>query len=126
MHTEHETPQPSTPHNSINMSLIEATLADMESLKPGEFPGYTKIASKHGVEHSTLSRRHRVACNCGVQQEKIQYTIRSGACTVHRSTYQARYSSYKACGTKFAAAIAGPTGRSYLSYQVPKKENRPL
>jgi hypothetical protein len=41
------------------MDSIEVALADIESLRPGEKINYTKIAKKHGVDQSTLSRRHR-------------------------------------------------------------------
>jgi hypothetical protein len=41
------------------MSPIEAALAAIEALEPGEKLSYTKIAREHGVHRSTLSRRHR-------------------------------------------------------------------
>jgi hypothetical protein len=41
------------------MDSIEAALADIESLNPGEKINYTKLATKHGVDRSTLSRHHR-------------------------------------------------------------------
>jgi hypothetical protein len=41
------------------MGSIEAALADLESLKPGERPNYAQIGRKHGVDRSTLSKRHR-------------------------------------------------------------------
>jgi hypothetical protein len=41
------------------MSSIEAALAAIEALEPGEEICYTKIAQKYGVDRSTLSRRHR-------------------------------------------------------------------
>lgn len=47
------------------MTPIEAALADIESLKPGETLNYTIIAKKHGIDRNTLSRRHR-----GVQASK--------------------------------------------------------
>jgi DNA-binding GntR family transcriptional regulator len=40
------------------MSLIEAALAAIEVLEPGEKLVYTKIAEKFGVDRSTLARRH--------------------------------------------------------------------
>ena len=41
------------------MGSIEAALADLNLLEPGEKVNYTAIADKHGVHRSTLSRRHR-------------------------------------------------------------------
>jgi hypothetical protein len=41
------------------MSSIEAALAAIESLKPGEKLVYTQIAAKHGVDRRTLARRHQ-------------------------------------------------------------------
>ena len=43
------------------MSSIEAALAAIESLKPGEKLVYTKIADKYGVDRRTLARRHQGA-----------------------------------------------------------------
>jgi hypothetical protein len=43
------------------MSLIEAALAAIESLKPGEKLVYTQIAAKYGVDRRTLARRHQGA-----------------------------------------------------------------
>jgi hypothetical protein len=39
----------STPHNSINMSSIQAALAAIASLGPGEEINYTQIAKTYGV-----------------------------------------------------------------------------
>ncbi|KAF1970164.1 hypothetical protein BU23DRAFT_216583, partial [Bimuria novae-zelandiae CBS 107.79] len=52
------TRQLSTPPISANMDAIDAALADIESLEPGESINYTKIAKKYGVVRSTLTRRH--------------------------------------------------------------------
>ena len=41
------------------MDPIEAAIAEIESLKPGEHFTYTKMSEKFGVARSTLSRRHR-------------------------------------------------------------------
>ena len=49
----------STPGNSINMAPIDDALAEIESLGPGETLSYKKIANKHGVWRSTLTRRHK-------------------------------------------------------------------
>jgi O6-methylguanine-DNA--protein-cysteine methyltransferase len=49
----------STPHNSIHISSIEAALAAIETLKPGETVNYQQIAKKYGVVRSTLTRRHQ-------------------------------------------------------------------
>ena len=38
---------------------MEAALADLESLKPGDKPNYSQIAKIHGVNRITLSRRHK-------------------------------------------------------------------
>jgi hypothetical protein len=45
-------------HAEHHLSSIEAALAEIESLKPGEDPYFTAIAAKYGVIRSTLSRRH--------------------------------------------------------------------
>ncbi|KAK7177301.1 hypothetical protein PSPO01_16649 [Paraphaeosphaeria sporulosa] len=41
------------------MAPIDDAVAEINSLDPSDKLCYTKIASKHGVERSTLSRRHR-------------------------------------------------------------------
>ncbi|KAJ8118951.1 hypothetical protein OPT61_g161 [Boeremia exigua] len=41
------------------MEPINAALAEIDSLEPGESFTYTGIAKKHGVDRSTLARRHR-------------------------------------------------------------------
>ena len=41
------------------MDEIDAALAEIDSLKPGEEFSYTQIAKKHGVDRSTLARRHQ-------------------------------------------------------------------
>lgn len=41
------------------MASIEAAIAAIEALKPGESFTYTEIAAAHGVERVTLSRRHQ-------------------------------------------------------------------
>ena len=45
--------------NSINMDPIEAAIADLESLKLVEKGKIQEIATKHGVNQSTLSKRWR-------------------------------------------------------------------
>jgi hypothetical protein len=40
------------------MSSIEAALAAIESLKPGEKLIYTQIAAQYSVDRRTLARRH--------------------------------------------------------------------
>jgi hypothetical protein len=47
------------------MTPIEAALAAIESLEPGELVNYTFFTNKYGVSQSTLSRRHR-----GVQRSR--------------------------------------------------------
>ncbi|KAF7576139.1 hypothetical protein PtrM4_003790 [Pyrenophora tritici-repentis] len=41
------------------MDPIQAAIEDIENLEPGEQFSYTKIAAKHGVVRSTLTRRHQ-------------------------------------------------------------------
>jgi hypothetical protein len=41
------------------MAPIDDALAELESLEPGENFSYIKIAAKHGVVRSTLTRRHQ-------------------------------------------------------------------
>ena len=43
------------------MSSIEAALAAIESLKPGEKLVYIKIVEKYGVDRRTLARSHQGA-----------------------------------------------------------------
>jgi hypothetical protein len=55
------------------MSSIEAALAAIEALEPGEKLVYTKIAEKFGVDRSTLARRHqRVASSRSVKAQNQQ------------------------------------------------------
>ena len=48
-----------TRRNSTIMRSIEAAIAAIEALEPGESFTYTEIAAAHGVERVTLSRRHQ-------------------------------------------------------------------
>ena len=41
------------------MSAIEAALAAIDVLEPGEKINYTKISNQYGVVRSTLTRRHQ-------------------------------------------------------------------
>jgi hypothetical protein len=55
------------------MSSIEAALAAIKALEPGEKLVYTKIAEKFGVDRSTLARRHqRVASSRSVKAQNQQ------------------------------------------------------
>jgi hypothetical protein len=47
------------------MQPIEAALAALESLEPGEIPNFTVTAKEYGVDRTTLSRRY-----CGVQHSR--------------------------------------------------------
>lgn len=49
------------------MASIEAAIAEIESLKPGEKINYTKTAKEYGISRSTLSRRHR-----GIQHTRAE------------------------------------------------------
>jgi hypothetical protein len=51
----------STMRNSTNMGSIEAALAAIESLKPGEKLVYAQIAREYDFEPTTLARRHKGA-----------------------------------------------------------------
>ncbi|EUC40877.1 hypothetical protein COCMIDRAFT_77455, partial [Bipolaris oryzae ATCC 44560] len=44
------------------MSNIEAALAAIDALGPGESFTYTEIAKRYGVVRSTLTRRHQGRC----------------------------------------------------------------
>jgi predicted DNA-binding protein (UPF0251 family) len=61
MRTPHQNTQISQPHNSTNMAPIDDALAEIESLKHSEELSYKRIAKKHGVWRSTLTRRHQAA-----------------------------------------------------------------
>ncbi|KAH8724684.1 hypothetical protein GQ44DRAFT_772726 [Phaeosphaeriaceae sp. PMI808] len=61
----------STRDISTNMSPMEAALAAIESLKPGEKLVYTEIARKHGVEPTTLARRYKGASTSRLPLAKI-------------------------------------------------------
>jgi hypothetical protein len=43
------------------MSLIEAALAAIKALEPGEKLVYTYIAAKYSINRTTLARRHQGA-----------------------------------------------------------------
>jgi DNA-binding transcriptional regulator YhcF (GntR family) len=48
------------------MSSIEAALAAIDSLEPGEKFSYRQIANKYGCNRTTLARRHKgVTVSCG-------------------------------------------------------------
>jgi hypothetical protein len=55
------------------MDPIEAALAAIESLEPGEKPNYTQIAQAYGVVRSTLTRRHqRISASRDVKAQNQQ------------------------------------------------------
>lgn len=57
------------------MSSMDAALAEIESLKPGEDFQYFVIADKHGVNRSTLSRRHRVVTTSHAAKSSHQQSL---------------------------------------------------
>ena len=60
------------------MASIEAAIAEIESLKPGEKINYTKTARKYGISRSTLSRRHRGVQHTRAEQYNDQRTLNNG------------------------------------------------
>ena len=52
------------------MARINAAVAQIRNLKPGERPCYAKIARQHGVDCSTLSQRARRAGAEGLCQQQ--------------------------------------------------------
>jgi transposase-like protein len=55
------------------MDPIEAALAAVESLEPGEKPNYTQIAQAYGVVRSTLTRRHqRISASQDIKAQNQQ------------------------------------------------------
>ena len=50
--------QPLAPPTTVNMEPIEAALAAIDSLAPGESINYTEIVKKYSIIRSTLARRH--------------------------------------------------------------------
>jgi len=67
--------QRSAPPTTVNMEPIEASLAAIDSLAPGESISYTEIAKKYGVVRSTLARRHqaitRTRADEGINRRKL-------------------------------------------------------
>src|SRR3954468_21093073 len=57
------------------MVPISHSIAEIESLKPGEQFSYTKIAKKYGVVRSTLTRRHQAVtqprADKAINQQKL-------------------------------------------------------
>jgi hypothetical protein len=53
------------------MSPIEAALAAIGSLKPGEKLVYAQIARKYGVEPTTFARRHKGASTSRATRDEI-------------------------------------------------------
>ncbi|KAF2832717.1 hypothetical protein CC86DRAFT_425334 [Ophiobolus disseminans] len=87
--TPHDNTQLSTCDNSINMSPIEAALAAIASLEPGESFSYKQVAQQYGCNRTTLARRHQgVSSLCSTkaadqqalypqqEQELLQYINR--------------------------------------------------
>jgi hypothetical protein len=65
--------QAPTRDNSTIMSSIEAALAAIESLKPGEQFGYRQIAAEYHCNSTTLARRHqgvRASCQAKAVNEQ--------------------------------------------------------
>jgi hypothetical protein len=55
------------------MSSIEAALAAIESLQPGEQFSYRKIAAKYCCNSTTLARRHQgISSSSAIRQENQQ------------------------------------------------------
>jgi hypothetical protein len=68
------------------MPGINDALAQIAELSPGEKICYTKIAEKHGVDRSTLSRRHR-----GVQQPRDSANVHQRKLNPQQEDYLAKY-----------------------------------
>jgi AraC-like DNA-binding protein len=59
------------------MSSIEAALAAIDSLEPGEKFSYQQIASKYGCNRTTLARRHQgvtVSCSDKAQNQQALHS----------------------------------------------------
>ena len=56
----------STRRISTNMDPIEAAIAEIESLQPGENFSYREIARRYDITHTTLIRRHQGVTQSGV------------------------------------------------------------
>ena len=55
------------------MKPIEAALAAIESLEPGESFSYRQLAAHYGCSHSALSKRHQgVSALCSTKAENQQ------------------------------------------------------
>ena len=57
------------------MSSIEAALAAIDSLKPGEKVNYMQVAKKYGVERTTLARRHKGASTSSAIKVQNQLSL---------------------------------------------------
>ena len=68
------------------MAGINAALAQIRNLKPGERPCYARIARQHGVDRSTLSRRAR-----GVQESRDLANNNQRKLSTTQQEYLARY-----------------------------------
>jgi hypothetical protein len=63
----------STTRNSTNMGSIEAALAAIKLLEPGEKLVYAQIAREYNVEPTTLARRHKSAStSCSFNAQNCQ------------------------------------------------------
>ena len=87
------------------MSLIEAAIAAIESLEPGEQFIYRQIAREYGCSRAALAQRHKgVSSSRATQAEKPASsppTSEKGALTLYQSTYKARLTIYTGYDTKF-------------------------
>ena len=57
------------------MDLIQAAINEIESREQGEDFSYTEVATRYGINRSTLSRRHRGVTTSRVATAEIQQKL---------------------------------------------------
>ena len=109
------------------MGSIEAAIASIEALKPGEKLVYTHIAEKHGVNRRTLARRHqRLSTSRGAQYESQQILHpqqeKELVCYIERLTSQG-LTPTRPMIRRFASHIAGrEPGKCWVDRFVTRHE----
>jgi hypothetical protein len=83
------------------MEPIEAALAAIELLGPGEETNYTHIAKTYGVVQSMLTRRYQcVTASCSTEAADQQALPSAGAraAQIYQTAHRTRLTTYKSNG----------------------------
>jgi len=112
------------------MGSLEAALAAIESLAPGESINYSEIARNYGVERSTLRRRHQARTQSrateGINRRKLSPQQEKELISYIKKLTERGLPPTRAMIQNFAGSIAGTTVSMWWVDQFIKRNNSEL